>query len=137
MHSPTWPLQQRKCLCFGTWKVATTVRLRTCWARHAEWLRSGYTRCAPSSRNSSGSSREANMTQDNRNHPDLDTAINAMRNAEPTPEQIRVSSTRIFHNLQTTAAEAQPEVIRGCDDVVRLLPLYSSGELPVQRALLV
>jgi hypothetical protein len=77
------------------------------------------------------------MTQDNRNHPDLDAAINAMRNAEPTPEQIRVSSTRMFHNLQTTATEAQPELIQGCDDIVRLLPLYKSGELSAQRALLV
>ena len=77
------------------------------------------------------------MTNDNRNHPDLDSAIDAMRNTEPSAEQLRVASTRIFHNLQTTAAEVQPEMIHGCDDIVRLLPLYNSGELSAQRALLV
>ena len=77
------------------------------------------------------------MTQDNRNHPDLDSAINAMRNDEPSAENIRGASARIFHKLQTTAAETQPELIKGCDDIVRLLPPYHAGELSSQRALLV
>lgn len=77
------------------------------------------------------------MTKDNRNHPDIDSAVEAMRNTEPNAEQLRVASTRIFHCLQSTTAEAQPELIHGCDDIVRLLPLYNSGELSPQRTLLV
>jgi len=77
------------------------------------------------------------MTQDNRNHPDLDSAVNAMRNDEPTPEQIRGASARILHRLQADAPVAQPELIQGCDDIIRLLPAFNSGELSGQRALLV
>ena len=60
-----------------------------------------------------------------------------MRNDEPSAENIRGASARIFHKLQTTAAETQPELINGCDDIVRLLPPYQAGELSSQRALLV
>src|SRR3954470_1365890 len=77
------------------------------------------------------------MTQDNRNHPDLDSAVNAMRNDEPSPEQIRGASARIFHNLQAETPAAQPELIQGCEDIVRLLPAYNAGELSGKRALLV
>jgi hypothetical protein len=77
------------------------------------------------------------MTQDNRNHPDLDSTINAMRNNEPSAEDVRGASARIFHKLQTTAMEAPPELINGCDDILRLLSPYNAGELSEQRALLV
>ena len=77
------------------------------------------------------------MTENNRNHPDLDSAIHAMRNHEPSAEETRAASSRIFHKLQATANDAQPEVIQGCDDILRLLPSYNAAELSPQRALLV
>lgn len=76
------------------------------------------------------------MTEENRNHPDLDTAINAMRNDEPSGEDVRTAGGRVWQKLQTAALDEQPEPIRGCDDIVRLLPLYHAGQLSVQRTLL-
>ena len=75
--------------------------------------------------------------QDNRNHPDLDAAVNAMRNDEPSAEEVRAAGSRVWQKFQATAAEAQPELIRGCEDIVRLLPALHAGELTSQRALLV
>ncbi len=76
-------------------------------------------------------------SKDSRNHPDLDSAVNAMRNDEPSAEELRTAGGRVWQKFQSTAAEAQPELIRGCEDIVRLLPAFHAGELSPQRALLV
>jgi FecR protein/Putative zinc-finger len=75
--------------------------------------------------------------KDNRNNPDLDSAIHAMRNDEPSAEELRGAGGRVWQKLQATAAEAQPQVIQGCDDILRLLPAFNAGELTVERKLLV
>jgi hypothetical protein len=72
-----------------------------------------------------------------RNHPDLDSAINAMRSDEPSAEELRASASHVWQKFQATASEAQPELIHGCEDIVRLLPSFHAGELSSQRALLV
>ena len=76
-------------------------------------------------------------SKDNRNHPDLDSAVNAMHNDEPSAEELRGAGTRLWQKLQASAAEAGPEIIRGCEDIVRLLPAFRAGGLSRERALLV
>ena len=83
------------------------------------------------------------MTQNNndnvsRNHsPDLESAVNAMRNDEPSAAEVQTAGGRIFQKLQASASETLPEAIRGCDDVMSLLPAYRAAELSPERALLV
>lgn len=78
------------------------------------------------------------MTQNKSNH-DLESAIRAMRNDEPTAEQLRVSGVKVWQQLDgaATGVSPQPEVIRGCEDVVCLLPEYAAGRLSTARALVV
>ena len=77
------------------------------------------------------------MTQDNRNY-ELESAARAVRNDQPTTEEVREASGRIFQNLQGVAASAQQlEPIRGCEDVTRLLPAFAARQLSPERALLV
>jgi len=59
-----------------------------------------------------------------------------MRNDEPSPEQLRDAGGRVWQKLQATT-ESQPELIEGCNDIVRLLAPFHAGELSPQRALLV
>jgi hypothetical protein len=80
------------------------------------------------------------MTQRNYDGPeDLNRAIDAVKSDEPGGEEIRQAGARVWRQVQATdlAAELQPEVIHGCADVAKLLPAYSAGELPAQRALVV
>ena len=77
------------------------------------------------------------MTQDKRNH-DLESAVYAVRNDEPTADQLREASGRVWQNLQGAAATAQElEPIRGCEDITRLLPAFAAHQLSPERALLV
>ncbi|MGZ4815909.1 MAG: FecR domain-containing protein [Terriglobales bacterium] len=75
--------------------------------------------------------------KNSRNHPDLDSAVNAMRSDEPSSEELRAAGTRVWQKFQASTSDPQPELIQGCDDVVRLLPAFRAGELSAQRALLV
>lgn len=79
------------------------------------------------------------MTQDKGNHPEFDDVVRSVRNDEPTAGQVGESAGRVWQKLQATAADAQlqPEIIQGCEDVVKLLPAYSAGQVSAQRALLV
>lgn len=77
------------------------------------------------------------MTQENRNH-DLESATRAVRNDQPTEEQLREASGRIWQNLQGVAASGQQlEPIRGCEDVTRLLSAFAAHQLSPERTLLV
>lgn len=77
------------------------------------------------------------MTQNNSNH-EFEDAVRAMKNDQPTDEQVRDAAGRLWTKVEgAAAAELQPEMIRGCDDIVRLLPRYSAGQLAPERAMLV
>lgn len=78
------------------------------------------------------------MTRDKSNHPkEFEAALSAMRADEPSSEQIRVAGERVFQKLQERETMTQPEVIRSCEDVVRALPAFASGQLPADRRLLI
>ena len=77
------------------------------------------------------------MTQDNRNH-DLESAARAVRNDQPSGDQLREAGGRIWQKLQGAAETAQQlQPIRGCEDIVRLLPAFAAHQLSPERALLV
>jgi FecR protein/Putative zinc-finger len=69
----------------------------------------------------------------------LDSAIEAMRQHEPSTGELRSTSSSMWQKLQATVLqpESQPELIQGCPDIIRLLPAFHAGELPSRRALLV
>ncbi len=80
------------------------------------------------------------MTQNKSNHSaNLDSAIHAVRNDEPGTGELHDAGERVWQKLQGSVAQSQmqPDVIRGCDDVLQLLPAHSAGELSPQRALLI
>jgi FecR protein/Putative zinc-finger len=81
------------------------------------------------------------MTQDDSSNPkkspDLDSAVHAMRNDEPAAEELRQAGGRVWQKFQATAGAPAPELIHGCEDIVRLLPAFRAGELSPERALLV
>jgi hypothetical protein len=86
--------------------------------------------------------RNSNKDNDPRNYSDseknsFDSAVNAMRNDEPSAEELRGASGRVWQKLQGSAASPELELIRGCEDIVRLLPGFHAGELSPQRSLLV
>ncbi|HWR14639.1 MAG TPA: FecR domain-containing protein [Terriglobales bacterium] len=76
------------------------------------------------------------MNGTNKDRQDLDAAINAMRNDQPTDEQVNSATGRLWQKMQSAEVEA-PEIIHGCEDVVRLLPAYANRALSGQRMLLV
>ena len=77
------------------------------------------------------------MTNKISNH-EFDDAVNALRNDVPTVDQLRSSAENVSRTLELGATSSPvPETIRGCDDVVRLLPAYSAGQLPVGRAMVI
>jgi FecR protein/Putative zinc-finger len=67
----------------------------------------------------------------------LDQAIEAMRADEPSSEELRGAAGRLFQKLTNEDLTDQPEVIKGCEDVRRLLPALKAGQLPNARALVV
>jgi FecR protein/Putative zinc-finger len=77
------------------------------------------------------------MTQGKGNHPEFDDAINAMKRNEPTGTEVGAAAGRVWQKLQSTDLEDAPEMIRGCEDVSKLLPTYLAGQLSAQRSLLV
>jgi hypothetical protein len=77
------------------------------------------------------------MTNNISNH-EFDNALNSVKNDIPTPEQLHASAANVSQALRQGAdAVALPETIRGCDDVVRLLPVFAARELPVGRAMVI
>jgi hypothetical protein len=77
------------------------------------------------------------MTNKISNH-EFDDAVNFLKHDIPTPEELRASATNVSQVLRQAAAPVtMPEIIRGCDDVVRLLPPYSAGQLPARRAMVI
>jgi hypothetical protein len=76
------------------------------------------------------------MTQKNSNHS-FEDAVRAVRQDEPSAEEIRSAAGRIMQKLEGNSAMRQPELIRGCEDVQSLLPAFSAGELPATRAMVV
>jgi len=73
------------------------------------------------------------MTHKNEN--DFERALHALRDDEPSAQELRQAGSRVWQRLQ--GAKQQPELIQGCDDVRRLLPAYSAGELAPERELLI
>src|SRR3954447_2456917 len=69
----------------------------------------------------------------------LESAIEAMRQDEPSTGELQSTSSSMWQKLQATVLqpESQPELIQGCPDIIRLLPAFHAGELPSRRALLV
>ena len=76
------------------------------------------------------------MTQSN-GTDDFNKAIHAMKEDEPAAEQYHSATAHLLEKLGENAACAQPEVIRGCEDVRQLLPAFRQGQLPASRALVV
>jgi hypothetical protein len=68
---------------------------------------------------------------------DLDEAVKAMRADEPSPEELRGATGRLFQKLTNEDVTDEPEIIKGCEDVRRLLPALKAGQLPTARALVV
>ncbi len=75
------------------------------------------------------------MTQDNRNH--FDQALDAVRHDEPSASELHDAAGRIWQNMQAGAQLPAEAPIRGCEDVVHLLPAYAAGSLGSDRRLLV
>ena len=76
------------------------------------------------------------MTQNKNNH-ELEDAIRAVRQDEPTSEEIRTAAGHIMQKLEGSSASQQLDMIRGCEDVQRLLPAFNAGELAAGRAMVV
>ncbi len=82
------------------------------------------------------------MTQDKNAKADLEKAISALRNDEPSGEEIEAAGKRVWARVSGAAADA-PAIeqvfhqIRGCADVRQLLPAYTAGTLGRERMLLV
>lgn len=74
------------------------------------------------------------MTHQNK---DLDDAIQAVRTDVPTADEIRTASARVMQRLDAAAANEQPVIIAGCEDVQALLPMLGAGKLTSERALVV
>lgn len=75
------------------------------------------------------------MTKENRNPEGLDRAVSAIRNDELDPKAVSEAADRVW--MRMTADVAEGEQIRGCDDVERLLPAFTSGKLVPARMQLV
>ncbi len=75
------------------------------------------------------------MTQKNSNH-EFEEAVSALKSDVPGDDQVRAAAARLWIKVDGAAA-SQPEVIRGCEDVVRLLPQYVAGQLTPDRTALV
>jgi hypothetical protein len=77
------------------------------------------------------------MTQNDSNH-EFDRAVRAMRDDQPNPEQVRDAASRLWKQLDgAEATQLQSGMIRGCEDIVQLLPAYHAGQLSSDRAALV
>jgi hypothetical protein len=77
------------------------------------------------------------MTHNDSNH-EFDRAVRAVRNDQPNPEQVREAASRLWQKLDgADAAQLQSGVIRGCEDIVQMLPAYHAGQLPSDRAAIV
>jgi ferric-dicitrate binding protein FerR (iron transport regulator) len=75
------------------------------------------------------------MTQRNE---DIESAIQAMKNDQPTKDEVQKASARVWQKLAAASEpELQPVMIHGCEDVVKLLPAYSTGKLSAERRLVV
>ena len=75
------------------------------------------------------------MTQ-NKSNDDLDKAIRAVREDEPSSEQLHAATGRLLERMGELSA-SHPEMIRGCDDVRRLLPAFKAGQLSDNRAMVI
>lgn len=79
------------------------------------------------------------MTHDKSNHPEFDDLVNSMKNDQPSAEEVRAAGQNVWQKLRSTHLNevAQPEMIHGCEDVVKLVPAYAGRQLTPERAILV
>ena len=76
------------------------------------------------------------MTHDKGNHS-FEEAIRAVREDQPSESQMSAAAARLVQKLDNAVANDDVEIIRGCDDVRKLLPAYSAGRLATTRRLVV
>lgn len=77
------------------------------------------------------------MTHEEKNRvPNLDTAIEAMRNDVPPETGVAAAGARVWARLQNADVLPELDQIRGCDDFRKLLPAYQAGKLGPSRSLL-
>ena len=74
--------------------------------------------------------------EDHKRTFDFDTAVDAMRNDVPDPNQVQAAAARVWSHLQNTDLTVEVEQIRGCADFRRLLPAYAARQLSDSRMLL-
>lgn len=73
----------------------------------------------------------------NSNNFNLDDAINAMKQIEPTPDQLQSATSRVFDSLQSEPSSARPDRLRSDADFNAILPAYLRNELTEAQRLLV
>src|SRR5512133_1693043 len=76
------------------------------------------------------------MTHDKGNHS-FEDAVRAVREDEPAESQMNAAAARLVQKLDNAGANDELEMIRGCEDVRKLLPAHNAGRLANTRSLVV
>ncbi|MFN8941884.1 MAG: hypothetical protein ACK5ZJ_19345, partial [Acidobacteriota bacterium] len=73
----------------------------------------------------------------NSNKFNLDDAIQALKQSEPTPEQTLSATNRVFDSLQPESSPGLRTRLRSAEDFNAILPAYLRNELTEAQRLLV